>query len=320
MSSFCWTVFHVPLCGGCFIHHGCLSRRRMAPVPWALPRFWGTHGYGSEFQRVLKTQYGFGSGKCSFCIGSTPCVCTHGVDNGGHEVGSTTGKCADCSQPFATSGRRQAAQSGGGIGAVPKRDQGAVEGALSRRFARVSRVQHAAVLPRRALLRSPGSLGAERHRNDSTGLCINQVTAARRQRHLAVCAATIRCASTAASTAATRAALAWVALAFSTRKLRRFHKELDVFERGELRLLSQFVTAAIDVANPCIAGEISARTSGQGLIHDRTLSDVAPRLAPEQRAVCAERFNKHGRVTVPIACEKTLEGEVSCALVQLAIG
>ena len=65
----------------------------MAPVPWALPRFWGTHGYGSEFQRVLKTPSGFGFGKCSFCIGPTPSVCTHGVDNGGHEVGSSTGKC-----------------------------------------------------------------------------------------------------------------------------------------------------------------------------------------------------------------------------------
>ena len=55
MSSFCWSVFHVPLCGGCFIRHGCLSRRRMAPVPWTVPRFWGTHGYGSEFQCTTLT-------------------------------------------------------------------------------------------------------------------------------------------------------------------------------------------------------------------------------------------------------------------------
>ena len=33
-----------------------------------------------------------------------------------------------------------------------------------------------------------------------------------------------------------------------------------------------------------------------------------------------QRFFRHERVTVPIAYEKTLEGEVSCALVQLAIG
>eukprot|EP00964_Phaeocystis_antarctica_P076292 scaffold47163_cov91-Phaeocystis_antarctica.AAC.5 len=45
---------------------------------------------------------------------------------------SSTGKCADCSQPFSS--------------AVPKRDQGAIEGALLRRHARVSRRQHAAVL------------------------------------------------------------------------------------------------------------------------------------------------------------------------------
>merc|ERR1719345_657429 len=87
----------------------------------------------------------------------------------------------------------------------------------------------------------------------------------------ASCAATIRCASTAASTAATR-----TTLAFSTRKLRRFHKELDVFERGKVRLLSQFVTAAIDVTNLCITGESSARAGGHSLIHDRALLDVVP--------------------------------------------
>ena len=31
------------------------------------------------------------------------------------------------------------------------------------------------------------------------------------------------------------------------------------------------------------------------------------------------RYFRHEHVTVPIAYEKTLEGEVSCALVQLAI-
>ena len=37
----------------------------MAPVPWTVPRFWGTHGYGSEFQWALKIPNWFGFGKCS---------------------------------------------------------------------------------------------------------------------------------------------------------------------------------------------------------------------------------------------------------------
>ena len=38
---------------------------------------------------------------------------------------------------------------------------------------------------------------------------------------------------------------------------------------GKLRLLNQFVTAAIDVTNLCITGESSARAGGHSLIHDR---------------------------------------------------
>ena len=52
-------------------------RRRVAPVPWTVPRFWGTHGYGSEFQWALKSPSGFGRGKCRFCIGSFYPMCLH---------------------------------------------------------------------------------------------------------------------------------------------------------------------------------------------------------------------------------------------------
>ena len=31
----------------------------MAPVPWTVPRFWGTHGYGSEFQCTTLTVHFF---------------------------------------------------------------------------------------------------------------------------------------------------------------------------------------------------------------------------------------------------------------------
>ena len=107
MSSFCWSVFHVPLCGGCFIRHGCLSRRRMAPVPWTVPRFWGTHGYGSEFQWDLKSPHGFGRGKCSSCIGSTllphvPARTASAMEIMKWQTALASEVCADRSQPDAS--------------------------------------------------------------------------------------------------------------------------------------------------------------------------------------------------------------------------
>jgi len=38
----------------------------------------GNRTYQHEFQWALKIPHGSGRGKCSFCIGSTPCACTHG--------------------------------------------------------------------------------------------------------------------------------------------------------------------------------------------------------------------------------------------------
>ena len=113
MVFVCWFVLHVPLCGGCFIRHGCLSWRRVAPVLWTVPQLWGTHGYGSEFQWAIKSPYGSGCGcQCSVCIGSTSCARTHGVGNGVHEVAGSTGKCADHAEPFAGSGGWQASNTG----------------------------------------------------------------------------------------------------------------------------------------------------------------------------------------------------------------